>query len=76
MCARKSYGSNAKELRCILKYMKETSKFLQMRSKFNRDVYNYEPSWMERACQEKQVFGNLLHHMDPRNDLGSESRRT
>lgn len=52
-----------------------------MCSKFNIDVYNYEQSWMERACQEKQVSGNLLglcpyRHMDPRSDLGSESCST
>lgn len=49
-----------------------------MCSKFSSDVYNYEWSGMQRVCQEKQVFGNLLglclyHHMDPRNNPGSWS---
>lgn len=62
-------------------YSQVWKKLQSMCSKFNRDIYNYERSGMERACQKKQVFGNLLElclycYMDPRNDRGSGSCST
>lgn len=62
-------------------YSQVLVKLPSMCSKFNRDVYSYEWSGMEMACQEKQVFGHLLGvclycHMDPEDDLGSGSCST
>jgi len=62
-------------------YSQVRKKLFEVCAANSRDFYSYEWPAMERTCQKKQLFGNLLGlclycQMDPRNDLAFGSYST